>query len=34
MSWFGWLTIGEAERYTRAATRRKLAIGMVEKLRQ
>jgi integrase len=33
MSWFGWLTIREAERYTREAARRKLAMGMVERLR-
>ena len=32
MAWFGWLTIREAERYTRAAARRKLALGMVQKL--
>ena len=32
MAWFGWLTIWEAERYTRAAARRKLAFGMVQKL--
>ncbi len=33
MAWFGWLTIREAERYTRTAERRRLALGMVEKLR-
>ena len=32
MAWFGWLTIREAERYTRAAERRKLAIGMAQRL--
>jgi hypothetical protein len=33
MAWFGWLTVREAERYTRAASRRKLAMGMAERLR-
>lgn len=28
MAWFGWLTIREAERYTRAAERRRLAVGL------
>lgn len=32
MAWFGWLTVREAERYTRAAARRKLAVGMAERL--
>lgn len=32
MAWFGWLTIREAERYTRAAARKQLAVGMVRKL--
>jgi integrase len=32
MAWFGWLTIREAERYTREAGRRSLARGMVQKL--
>ena len=33
MAWFGWLTVREAERYTRTAARRKLALGMAERLR-
>ena len=32
MAWFGWLTIREAERYTRTAERRRLAIGLGEKV--
>jgi site-specific recombinase XerD len=32
MAWFGWLTIREAERYTKAAARRDLAFGVVRKL--
>ena len=32
MAWFGWLTIREAERYTRDAARRKLAMSMARKL--
>jgi len=32
MAWFGWLTIREAERYTRNAERRQLAIGMAKRL--
>ena len=32
MAWFGWKTIREAERYTRAAERRNLAAGMAKKL--
>jgi integrase len=32
MAWFGWKRITEAERYTRAANRKALAIGMVRKL--
>lgn len=32
MAWFGWETLSEAERYTRAANRKLLAAGMVEKL--
>lgn len=28
MAWFGWLTMREAERYTRNAERRRLAIGL------
>jgi integrase len=32
MAWFGWLTIREAERYTRNAERRRLAIGMGQRL--
>ena len=32
MAWFGWLTIREAERYTKAAERRQLARGVVQKL--
>lgn len=28
MAWFGWLTIREAERYTRTAERRQLAVGL------
>jgi integrase len=32
MAWFGWSTIAEAERYTRAANRKALAAGVVRKL--
>lgn len=32
MAWFGWSTLAEAERYTRAADRRRLAAEVVEKL--
>lgn len=32
MAWFGWLTIREAERYTRDAERRRLAIGLGERV--
>jgi integrase len=32
MSWFGWSTLTEAERYTRAANRKALAADMVLKL--
>ena len=32
MAWFGWLTIREAERYTRDAARRQLAMSMAQKL--
>lgn len=32
MAWFGWLTIREAERYTREAERRSLAIGLGERV--
>lgn len=32
MAWFGWLSIDEAELYTRTAARRKLAIGMANRL--
>lgn len=32
MAWFGWLSVREAERYTRAASRRNLAVGMAERL--
>jgi hypothetical protein len=32
MAWFGWTTITEAERYTRAANRKALAQGVVRKL--
>lgn len=32
MAWFGWKTLKEAERYTRAADRKRLARGMVRKL--
>jgi integrase len=32
MAWFGWKRITEAERYTRAANRKALALGMVRKL--
>lgn len=31
MAWFGWLSIREAERYTRTAERRRLAIDLGEK---
>lgn len=33
MAWFGWTSISEAERYTKAADRKRLAQGMVKKLR-
>jgi site-specific recombinase XerD len=33
MAWFGWTSIREAERYTKAADRKRLALGMVTKLR-
>jgi integrase len=32
MAWFGWKTLSEAERYTRAADRKVLARGVAEKL--
>ena len=32
MAWFGWNALKEAERYTRAADRKRLAAGMVAKL--
>jgi site-specific recombinase XerD len=32
MSWFGWKTLAEAERYTRAANRKRLALGVAAKL--
>ena len=32
MAWFGWLSIREAERYTRGAERRHLAIGLGERV--
>lgn len=32
MSWFGWLTMREAERYTRQAERRRLAISLGKRL--
>lgn len=32
MAWFGWLTIREAEEYTREAARRQLAINMAKRL--
>jgi len=32
MAWFGWLSIREAERYTRTAERRQLAIGLGHKV--
>jgi integrase len=32
MAWFGWLSINQAERYTKGADRRRLAQGMVAKL--
>jgi integrase len=32
MAWFGWTSISQAERYTKAADRRRLAQGMVAKL--
>jgi hypothetical protein len=34
MAWFGWTSISEAERYTKAADRKRLAQGMVMKLKQ
>lgn len=33
MAWFGWTTLEEAERYTRAADRRRLAASTGEKIR-
>jgi integrase len=32
MAWFGWSTLAEAERYTKAADRKRLAQGVVAKL--
>jgi hypothetical protein len=32
MAWFGWTTLTEAERYTRAANRKALAQSVVKKL--
>lgn len=32
MAWFGWLSIREAEEYTREAARRQLAINMARRL--
>ena len=32
MAWFGWASLTEAERYTRAANRKALAQGVVKKL--
>lgn len=32
MAWFGWLTMREAERYTREAERRRLAIGLGQRV--
>ena len=32
MAWFGWTTLKEAERYTRAANRKELSRGMAQKL--
>lgn len=32
MAWFGWLTIREAERYTRDAERRRLAVGLGDRV--
>lgn len=32
MAWFGWLTIREAERYTRSAERRRLAVGLGQRV--
>lgn len=34
MSWFGWLTMREAERYTRQAERRRLAVGLGKRLNE
>jgi integrase len=33
MAWFGWTTLREAERYTRAANRKALAQGVAQKLK-
>jgi len=32
MAWFGWTTLTEAERYTRAVNRKALAQGVMKKL--
>lgn len=32
MAWFGWLTMREAERYTQGAARRRLAIGLGQRV--
>lgn len=32
MAWFGWLTMREAERYTRTAERRRLAVGLGQRV--
>jgi integrase len=32
MAWFGWTTLKEAERYTRAANRKQLALAVMRKL--
>jgi site-specific recombinase XerD len=32
MAWFGWMTMREAERYTRAADRRKMAVSLGQKV--
>jgi hypothetical protein len=34
MAWFGWLTMGEAAHYTRAAERRRLAVNLGQKVNQ
>jgi len=34
MAWFGWLTMREAERYTRAAERRRLAVSLGQKVNE